>query len=516
MNNLIKLIACLVFCLLLTIPPIAGLSIKEKILLNEKREITQFPKLKLIKKDFLLFTKQINEYTNDNLGFREQFIMFFNLLKFKMNSSPNKDVLIGKNKWLFYKGDKNLENCLQLDTFSKKQINIWEIYLRAQKNIFDRANIAYSFFIPPNKCFIYPEFFPYPIDSKALNNYQLMLSLLRKIDIPTYDIKNLLLKKKNEYIAYPKTDTHWSFIAALDALIQIYKVNNINHKLIPSMQRENLEFENFDYKKDLEKLINVYKSSMEPSQRLKRKKENYFTVKHLKTQFKHPKVINISHCKTCINKTLFIFRDSFGNNISRLLYGSFKNVVDISARFNDKLFQFATENVGKPDIILEESTERNLKDLPLIESRITEGRYSNSLKNKPSINLLNKNWEKNLNSDFQLSKEGLLVKSKNKFHSLITPHFNSKKKVKNYFVKITLESKKDGYLELNYINRASQFFKPNSPYTIKFQKGTSINIFKIPKRKTSTAFNLIIKNNKKRVTIKEFKVYTDQKIKTKL
>ena len=114
MNKLkkMKVIFILCFIIMISMPAICVNKIQGKVSETEKRTLAQFPKI-INGGDGKFnhnFPQEFNSWINDNIGFRE----FFGKINAKINfdlmkSSPSNSVHIGKNGWLFYTNDNNID-----------------------------------------------------------------------------------------------------------------------------------------------------------------------------------------------------------------------------------------------------------------------------------------------------------------------------------------------------------------------------------------------------------------------
>lgn len=114
MNKLkkMKIIFILCFIIMISIPMMCVNRIQGKVSETEKRTLAQFPNF-INEGDGKFnhnFPQEFNSWINDNIGFRE----FFGKINAKINynlmeSSPSNSVHIGKDGWLFYTNDNNIE-----------------------------------------------------------------------------------------------------------------------------------------------------------------------------------------------------------------------------------------------------------------------------------------------------------------------------------------------------------------------------------------------------------------------
>lgn len=187
----------------------------------ENRNSTSKPTL--TSENYELFPKEYDAYFNDNIPFRNQLIRLNSSIDyFLFHQSPNKNVVIGKDGWLFYcdNTDANpVEQSLGYWHFTEEQLhNIAENLTSIQKAL-NSHGIEFVLFIAPNKETIYKEYLPdyYNIKNLYTSTDQLVDYLHEQTTIRVIYPKKELLTTKEEQtniILYHKLDTHWNSAGA--------------------------------------------------------------------------------------------------------------------------------------------------------------------------------------------------------------------------------------------------------------------------------------------------------------
>ena len=113
-----------VFFIAIWIPSVFGLINANK---NTKidKEI-EFPNFDLHRKTLKKFFPKFNDYFMHNFGFRDNLIKGYSFILLKyLHTSPDKQVIIGKNGWLFYDGKEgfNFIDKLEWQHFSEQIFN---------------------------------------------------------------------------------------------------------------------------------------------------------------------------------------------------------------------------------------------------------------------------------------------------------------------------------------------------------------------------------------------------------
>jgi len=179
----------------------------------EGRKLAEFPTMRKVKWKYVQkWPAKFEAWYNDHFGGRSDLLALGSFLKIHVfKTSPTKDVVIGKDGWLFFSGDGALENHLGLKRFTDAELRQWKDYLERRQAWLAKRGIQYVFLFTPDKQTIYPEFLPDRLaklrDGTALD--QLMAYLRQNCSVPVIDERENLLKAKSLGQLYWKTDTHW-------------------------------------------------------------------------------------------------------------------------------------------------------------------------------------------------------------------------------------------------------------------------------------------------------------------
>lgn len=162
MNKLkkMKIIFILCFIIMISIPMMCVNRIQGKVSETEKRTLAQFPNF-INEGDGKFnhnFPQEFNSWINDNIGFRE----FFGKINAKINynlmeSSPSNSVHIGKDGWLFYTNDNNIEIASGEYLLDEKILLEIKNEQEAIQKALAKKGIEYVLVLTPSKASIYPE-----------------------------------------------------------------------------------------------------------------------------------------------------------------------------------------------------------------------------------------------------------------------------------------------------------------------------------------------------------------------
>jgi alginate O-acetyltransferase complex protein AlgJ len=226
-----------------------------KIELKEIQDVPKFPKSLY---EMVSWPELVNNYINDHFFLRSFFIKYISKFLYCVNISINKDVLIGKNGWLFlsrdhdiidkYRGSKNL---------SPEDAEEWIKTLSADARFLKKNGIDFWFIIVPNKCTVYPQYLPDWCTHVAPSLTETLIQRLRnQEDIHWLDLRPVLIQAVKKKPVYEKHETHWNdygaFVAYQYIMEQLPKTLNLS-----SLSEKNIKFSKIKVSGDLARLLNL-------------------------------------------------------------------------------------------------------------------------------------------------------------------------------------------------------------------------------------------------------------------
>jgi hypothetical protein len=207
----------LLFGALLLVPAVAQLAgIGQSS--DENRTLAPFPKLRTLK-EIKDLSRMAENYVNDRFGLRSQLVHANSLMHYRLGISTNKDVVIGKDGWLFYAAEKILEQHTGADVFKPDELDKWVRQMEANRDWLAQRNIAFYMVAAPDKNTIYPEKLPdYPRPGGATTRLDQLTSRLERSTLDFVNPKAALLAaKQNNIQVYFEGDSHWTQRGALVA-----------------------------------------------------------------------------------------------------------------------------------------------------------------------------------------------------------------------------------------------------------------------------------------------------------
>lgn len=156
------------------------------------------------------------EHFNDTFGFRDWFLRGHSMVKlFAFGVSPTPSVLVGKDGWLFYTGDRTIEDHRGLLPFSEDDLQGWVQMLEARRDWLAARGSDYVLVIVPNKEEIYPELLPDHLAPLGPTRLDQLLEYVREHStVDVFDMRPAMLAAKEDTGGdtqpYLKLGTHWN------------------------------------------------------------------------------------------------------------------------------------------------------------------------------------------------------------------------------------------------------------------------------------------------------------------
>ena len=199
---------------------------------TEKRQAAALPQLELRwrgplpwprKRSLLAFPTRFEAYYNDHFGFRRQLVQSYNLARLAgctpsvlaspvAGQSTGTPVVVGREGWLYYLGDHDIETYRCAKPFSQQELDLWLDVYRQRRNWLARHGVEYFMVLPPTKTTIYPEFLPRSVNRVGTESRldQLIAHFREHGGPEIIDLRATLCEGKRQYPTYYCTDTHWN------------------------------------------------------------------------------------------------------------------------------------------------------------------------------------------------------------------------------------------------------------------------------------------------------------------
>ncbi len=266
--------------------------------------------------------------------------------------SQPKEVIFGKNGWMFFQSGNIIERHRGILKLTDKQIETFLNIQKERKEWFLSQGIEYFLVIAPNKESIYPEYLPKwatKVDEKDLDNLIRKLKFEAKINVID---ASFLINLKSKYPMYLPSESHWTDIAAFFVYQEL--MNEIKKKIanFPSP----FKFEDM-------KIIPDYRNGGDLAIYLGLLEKMYISnpLVRLKDEKNFKIVLSNGRDHTYLNNTykdfnIVVFADSFGGNWTHYMPEHF-NIVRWSQTYGVDIEDI--ENY-KPKIVISQYAERQL------------------------------------------------------------------------------------------------------------------------------------------------------------
>jgi hypothetical protein len=306
----------------------------------------------------------------DKSFFQRNFLIgSFNRLRMKIGDRVFNNVLVGKDGWLQFTGDHNLDDYQNALNFSAAELRTVAATIQACHQYARERNMTFLIVVPPNKASIYPDKMPEQMQPVVdlsridqLNNY------LRTHNIPeVVDLRPALREARQQQDVYYKLGTHWNEYGAYIAY------DTIIHTLAkdyPDLEPYSAKFLRFRrnpaellWRGDIDtaRILQLNHLSLEPTLFFTRNLgEVYSTIDfpNANTTYSYHRVSWIPDSRL---PSLLIYHDSFGDvGLNNFLGLSFSKVHYIHRNSAPAFLNWKTIEQFSPDIILFEIVERNL------------------------------------------------------------------------------------------------------------------------------------------------------------
>jgi alginate O-acetyltransferase complex protein AlgJ len=355
-----------VFCAMLLVPAVTqviGLSSNST---TENRVLAPFPKISSVR-EIKLLPKMSENYVNDRFGLRKQLVHANSLVRYRLGLSSTRDVVVGKDGWLFYTADKLMEQHTGVDVFTEAELENWVRQMEADRDWLAKRGIAFYIIVSPDKNTIYPEKLPdYP--RGKVTRIDQLAARLRTSDLEFVDPREELFRAKAAgEMVYTPADTHWNERGAFAGYEML--MDRIV-KRFPSVDPLKLSDFKVSYgapaATDLLVLLALSDDLKYSVERLTPSWKSHQTAPQT-TTFRPGWGWRVTQNKNDLNDRprLLVFGDSFTDYVLGpiMLYETFRDPVWTG--HNGGTFNFDLVKEVKPDIVVVQFAERYLHLAPL-------------------------------------------------------------------------------------------------------------------------------------------------------
>ena len=327
---------------------------------TENRRWSSAPKFKRLAHFAPFLFELVHDYVPDHFGFRRTLVRWHALLMTQaLGVSGTSRVLLGRQGWLFYAGDRALDDYLFVDPFTEAELKNWAETLEWQRQWCARHGIHFLFMVAPNSQTIYPEYLPARIKKTRPGSRldQLAGYLSRHTQIEMVDVRSALRARKLAGLLYCRTDSHWNDEGAFVAYQAIVKRVQLWFPFVTPLMREQfLLVTNQSFECDLARMSGLPdrwgdgRPTLIPIPP--------FCLHHQLLRDEIPLASGTSIQDTNLPKAV-VFHDSFGHYLRPFLSEHFRRAVYLTPK-GIPLMDPETVTKEHPDVVILEVAERLL------------------------------------------------------------------------------------------------------------------------------------------------------------
>ncbi len=183
----------------------------------EQREAAVLPPMPRSVSALYHYPTEFSRFLDDHYGFRAAAVavrakLWFWL--FRDVFAP--DVTIGRDRWLFFTGNRELDDALHTDPLTAQDLQEWKERVAKRREWLAARGIKYLFVIAPDKRSIYPEMLP-PLHPRPGMTRRQQLDAAMAGESAFLDLTHALRADKGQGQLYYKWDTHWNRHGAYNA-----------------------------------------------------------------------------------------------------------------------------------------------------------------------------------------------------------------------------------------------------------------------------------------------------------
>ncbi|MBP2313205.1 alginate O-acetyltransferase AlgX-related protein [Azospirillum soli] len=364
-NTLVQKMCIGVFLALLVLPMIGQtMSVGTDVRAVEMRTPAALPAMPANAEELATLPHRFEAWLKDHFGFRNHLVLAYNLIRVKLlGQSTSPVVVLGKNDWLFYSGERSMDQARGIARFTPEELDRWiDVMERRQAWLAERG-IPMLMVAIPNKERVYREELPGWV---AQVNPESQLDQIRRrlvergSPLAFMDLTPDLVAAKKDMKVYLKADTHWTveaaFTVAYTRIMDWIKAEKPNLEPLTAGDVERVLRKRPGNDLDLARMLGLAAVSEEDEIRFKLRKPTLFRTNDASTP--GGIALNILKAKRPTAPTVVWFRDSFSISLFPYIADSFRKAVvteHAGMRFDKALIE-----QHKPDVVVYQFVERFL------------------------------------------------------------------------------------------------------------------------------------------------------------
>jgi hypothetical protein len=331
---------------------------------DEKRRLAQWPRFPATLSEWKELPPQLEAFCNDNFGFRKILMHFDRKIDaFFLGRSPTSTVLIGKNDWLYFTGERSIELYRNAIPMSETRLESWRKELSRRQAALGSLGTGYAFIAAPDKHSVYPEHMPtYYYKARPFSQYDQLMEMTSRNGIRFMGLRDVLLDNKPLGNMYHRDDTHWTELGAYIGYSSIMaSINATLNAPVAVLSIGDFRVAPLAKQGDLARMAMLARREDAP-QLVSDRLACHPQITETRSDVFGSKGLQRFRCEGSTKK-LLIFHDSFFEALQPFLSQSFGEIVAISYHpKTEELLEFARSEHF--DYVLEERVERQLNAEP--------------------------------------------------------------------------------------------------------------------------------------------------------
>jgi alginate O-acetyltransferase complex protein AlgJ len=183
--------------------------------LQEKRRLAAWPPSPRGWEAVAAWPWSFDQWLDDHLGLRASLTMVNAWLRLRLVGAsvwPNAPVLVGREGWLYYTGDGELDNALRRDPLTPDDLQTWCRSLEEARRGLEARGGRLLLVLVPDKSTTMAEHLPSWVRHRGLPSRAeaLLGALAARTRVDVVDVRGTLEEAKTEGRVFLKTDTHWT------------------------------------------------------------------------------------------------------------------------------------------------------------------------------------------------------------------------------------------------------------------------------------------------------------------
>lgn len=319
----------------------------------ENRPLARLPKLIEREGLNLEYPQGFDNYYQDHFGFREEMVTAFHTATVSvLDDTLNDDVIIGENDMLYFA--ETLDDYMGINRLSDYDIQRAARIIKIQQDYVMAGGARFAFAIAPNKNTIYPEYMPKGLKpTGAFTNRERLTAALMDLQVEQISFDFELMARKGEGMLYHYHDTHWNQRGAM-----------IGYNAIMAKVFEDTQYQT--YGGITPKVKSGWAGDLHyflyPASQGNMDYPDYGIDFKYDTDPQAPgRTVTIGTTSSANNKSLLLYRDSFGDGLLPYLSANLGRVL-YDAEFP---YNYASMAAESPDAVVIELVERNIPNLIL-------------------------------------------------------------------------------------------------------------------------------------------------------